>query len=396
VHLDVLVVCVTGSLQVYHEALLCNLLECVLFHSSAVEALGDASVDLIDFVARRLGYLVARGLRLQKRERQKRRKARAASAAAEGVEEVEEDEEEETTTSVDEPTSQTLRRRQRAVRLRVGVTSVVLLRYLAEHATFLPLSAVVRLVETHDLILALVPLIENPPWIRKARSAAKEDVGWEKLIDFQWQRVPPSDLLKLTQPEAQIWLALHFLLSHEEIRSRWPMHSYRKSTLMRLRRFLNPILLDQIPPLADLQRFLDESSMHDAPASTSDGLSRRVLLETAPELTDSIMSVAAAHPDVVAAGEGHSSDPEAARWKAISILSARQAFSVKDRESTALRDLAGLYEADAFGSVVDAGVDSDIPLPVNPEEHASVAAPPVAAPEAAPRKVLIEEIDAMD
>lgn len=57
-------------------------------------------------------------------------------------------------------------------------------------------------------------------------------------MDHVWRPVPPADLLRLTKTEAQAWIALHFLLSDPECRRRWPLHSYRKATIMRVRRYL--------------------------------------------------------------------------------------------------------------------------------------------------------------
>ena len=388
-----------------------NLLECLMYHSSAVEALDDAVVDLVDFVARRMGSLAGRSARLQRRARQRRRRERkardaaasaaaaggggggggeaaaAGTAAAEGEEEEDEEQEEEDDVRTAEQlraaeedpqaVTRSLRRRGRAIRLRVGVACVGVLRYLAEHAASLPLAGVVRMVETHDVILGLVPLIENPPWARKSRrpeaSLPEGDSGWEKLIDHRWTPVARSDLLRLTQAEAQAWIALHMLLAHDDVRGRWPMHSYRKATLMRVRRYLNPVLLDQLPPLAGLQRFLDESAVTDAPAATADGLGRRVLLEASPALTEGVHAAATGAGPVReraaeilrerAAAEGRPADEavsaaadddkDAAVWDAVAEASARACLGVKDRDSAALKAMAGLYEADAFSGLVD-------------------------------------------
>merc|ERR1719473_2679510 len=41
----------------YHEASVCNLLECFLFHEHACEALGEALLEVIDFCMRKVLYL---------------------------------------------------------------------------------------------------------------------------------------------------------------------------------------------------------------------------------------------------------------------------------------------------------------------------------------------------
>jgi zinc finger MYND domain-containing protein 10 len=56
----------------------------------------------------------------------------------------------------------------------------------------------------------------------------------------------------------QVWLALNNLLGDPACRSKYILDEFRKESVMRLRRFLNDVLLDQLPVLKDLQRVLDE------------------------------------------------------------------------------------------------------------------------------------------
>ena len=466
-------------------------------------------VDLVDLVARQLGGLIARSGRLQRRERRRRQRDRArrraeeaaadaaasggasesqaaaaaaAAAARSGGDDDDDDDEDEeeavhrsaAEVAADEArpgaAARSLRRRGRALRLRSGVACVGILRYLAEHASSLSLAGVVRMVETHDLVLALVPLLENPPWVRRRQSppprtgdasaapaggashaAAPGAASWEKLIDNRWTAVAAPDLLKLSQPEAQAWLALHMLLSHEEVRKRWPMHSYRKTTLMRVRRYLNPVLLDQLPPLAGLQRFLDESSVMDAPSATSEGLGRRVLLEASPELTEAVIAGATGLPAVrqraaaiirerpaAAAAQGpgpgqgsDEPDPVAlatdeekdeALWAAVAEASAEACLAVADRASAALKRLAGLYEEDSYAGLADGAtaVAAAGAAPLSSDDEAAVLAAaeaalqgaeappsqtaaaadrvpaPAPAPTARPKRAMIEVVDEMD
>jgi len=46
--------------QLYHEAVIINLLETAMYHSDACEAADDAITDLIDYLHRKLTYLTSR------------------------------------------------------------------------------------------------------------------------------------------------------------------------------------------------------------------------------------------------------------------------------------------------------------------------------------------------
>lgn len=50
---------------------------------------------------------------------------------------------------------------------RVCVTAMALLRFLCEHLHRLPLGVMTRVLDTHDVLLGLVILVENPPWTRR-------------------------------------------------------------------------------------------------------------------------------------------------------------------------------------------------------------------------------------
>lgn len=70
---------------------------------------------------------------------------------------------------------------------RTGTDSIerlvaAVLRFLCEHIESIPLSVFNRMLQTHDVMLLLIPLIENPPWTRR-----RPDGKWQKLVDFKWQ-----------------------------------------------------------------------------------------------------------------------------------------------------------------------------------------------------------------
>jgi hypothetical protein len=174
-------------------------------------------------------------------------------------------------------------------RLSGGLACLSVLRYLSEHVAALPLSAAVRLLDTHDVMLAMVPLIENPPSVRRCRrvglspssaapaatappttappaaaaaATAVQPRVWRKFVDNAWADVPPGELLRLTPHEAAPWLTLYNLACDPGCRGRYALHSHRKGTLLRVRKYLTRPLLDQVPLLCGLQRHLDETGKY--------------------------------------------------------------------------------------------------------------------------------------
>ncbi|EIE27455.1 hypothetical protein COCSUDRAFT_55461 [Coccomyxa subellipsoidea C-169] len=154
--------------------------------------------------------------------------------------------------------------------------------YLTDHVNTVALGVAVRLISTNDTISALIPLIDRPPWKRRVK---KESQTYQ---NGQWQVISPEGSLKLTQHEAQVWLALNNLLVDPGCREKaLQQSSHGVESLQRLRRHMNEVLLDQLPVLADLQRVLDELAMgcsglpHNAHSS--------LIIEQVPMIRTSIM-----------------------------------------------------------------------------------------------------------
>lgn len=233
----------------------------------------------------------------------------------------------------------------REMRWKSALASVTILRYLCEHVTKLPLSALTRLIDTHDVPCLVVPLIENPPWTR--RSGSK----WEKFYEQAWHVVPPEDLLKLTSMEAQPWLMLFNLLCEGQVRQSYSVHSFRKDTILRVRKYINALLLDQLPVLAQLQRFLDELVIIDAPHVTQ-GVNKSLIMQQVASVRDALMS-------------------DRRDWQKVADSVLKGVFSGKEtQEDKIVQELAGLYSENTMEHVFDSAPNPAAEEPrARPEEN---------------------------
>lgn len=71
-------------------------------------------------------------------------------------------------------------------------------RYLTDHVKVLPLGVVGRMVNTCDVLMALVPLLDNPPWVRRRKGET------QKFVQNKWAAVDRSERMKLTPADAQV------------------------------------------------------------------------------------------------------------------------------------------------------------------------------------------------
>jgi len=228
----------------YHEATIVNLFEVLLYHKHVVEAGGEKLIELVDYVARKVTRLQS-GYEF-------RTPLPKTLSDDKNIKDI-----------ADEITNRTpeeeLLQYFAEIEFKVCVSCCALTRFLCEHAEAVPLSVVSRITDTHDMLILIIPLIENPPWTRRVNGK------WQKLIDQNWKDVAPIDLLKLTKLEGQPWLALYHLMAKQVFRERYHLNSYRKGQLLRLRKYLNEMLLDQLPFLADIQRYMDELALTQVP-----------------------------------------------------------------------------------------------------------------------------------
>ena len=222
---------VRGYLPIHNEVLLANFLEVLCYHGSAIEAIGDAAVDLVDFCARKIVKLHAILPEL-----------RAAWAEPADVK---------AKSALAENNTDSLQRQFDEAEFSVCICAINILRYLCEHRKSAPLTVTTRLLETHDVLLSLVPLLDAAPWSRIYGGKR------ERFEDARWvAEVEDGPLPKL---QVSILLSIYFLTLSPDCRSRYDLgSSVRRDNLLRVRRYLNESVFDQLPPLADLLRALEE------------------------------------------------------------------------------------------------------------------------------------------
>ena len=61
--------------------------------------------------------------------------------------------------------------------------------------------------------------------------------------------------------EAQIWLTIYNMFLSQDSNRKYEVTTFRKANLLRLRKYLNEVVLDQLPMLTNLLRSLEELSM---------------------------------------------------------------------------------------------------------------------------------------
>lgn len=277
----------------YHEATLCNLLEIAFHHQHIVESFQDDElVEMIDYCVRKLTWIVSIPrediLRVTGFHKTGQEMIQLLHSAHPGEE---------------------LTRQEMELEFRITVQSLTILRYICQELHTLSLSIVSRLLDKHDVLLTLVVLIENSPWTHRTVATNTQANGnekastttiWKKFVHQKWKVIEPSELLVLTPTEAQAWIAVYYLLCTESSRSHYEITQFRKDQLLRIRKYINEVLVDQLPFLADVQRYLDELALMLVSSTGSSGKHGNLILEAVPCLSDAIRQYMRSHATEIA------------------------------------------------------------------------------------------------
>lgn len=294
----------------YHEATLVNLFEVFLYYRHACEAGGEKMLEIVDYVGRKLTRLNNPSYDFRAHDLAEEEEVGTSAESAQKF----------AAALVSRSPAEELQKHFMDIEFRVCVSAVSIARFLSEHADAMPLSVVSRIADTHDYLLLVMPLIENPPWTRRLNSGK-----WQKLIDHKWSEVKPIDLLKITKLEGQPWLALYFLLAKEVFRERYYLNTFRKGQLLRVRKYINELTLDQLPFLADIQRYMDELAVTEVPEPTSLGSSVFLFQQVA------------AMREAILRGQ---------RWPEVAQAQIDTVFTMTDREDRDILKMADLYADD--------------------------------------------------
>mmetsp|Transcript_59100 Transcript_59100/g.103912 ORF Transcript_59100/g.103912 Transcript_59100/m.103912 type:complete len:436 (-) Transcript_59100:38-1345(-) len=300
----------------YHEATLINLLEVFMYYRHVCEAGGEKFLELVDYVGRKLTRLNNTSYEFRQHDVDPDDVGMTAESAKSFA----------ATLEARSPEEE-LKKHFMDIELRICISAVSIARFLSEHADAMPLSVVSRITDTHDFLLLFVPLIENPPWTRRLNSGK-----WQKLVDHKWTEVKPIDLLKITKLEGQPWLAVYYLLAKEVFRERYYLNSFRKNQLLRVRKYINELMLDQLPFLADIQRYMDELAVTEVPEPTSLGNSVFLFQQVA------VMR------EAIQKGK---------KWPEVAQLQIQTVFTMTDKNDKDLLMMADLYSDDLGDAMVD-------------------------------------------
>lgn len=232
----------------YHELTVISLFETVLYHENSCESLGEIVIDLIDYSVHGVTQLIGlchSGYYLEKIDE-----------------------------TIEVSPADELNRQKNDILFGIGMKCVTVLSYLMDKISSLPVSAARRVTQTHDVPCLLSELLAVRPWLRRIKN-------FEKFIDGKWLSVEGDEILKIVKSEAQTWFCLRSIMFHRETFENYEINTFRQRELGKCSGLINDIILDQLPPLAELKQFLCTLQLSTDTHSNLNNL----VLEVIPEVT---------------------------------------------------------------------------------------------------------------
>ncbi|KAM4654112.1 zinc finger MYND domain-containing protein 10 isoform 2-T2 [Amazona ochrocephala] len=274
-----------------HEACIINLLETVFFYKEVCGSAEDSILDLIDYCHRKLALLAAQSAKGQT--------VTPAQLCPEDL--------------ASPSSMQELQKQAEAMEFEIALKALSVLRFITDQVEStihpfcrvcsLPLSALTRMLSTHNLPCLLVELVEHCPW------SCWEAGKLKKFENGVWHNVPPEDHVKMTKLDGQVWIALLNLLLSPECQRKYHFDGFNRSQLLKLRVFLTDVLVDQLPNLVEMQRFLSHLAVTEPAPPKKD-----LVLEQVPFIWYHILK------------------KNTGKWKAIAKHQVKHVFSPTEEE----------------------------------------------------------------
>eukprot|EP01051_Picozoa_sp_SAG22_P013575 SAG22_NODE_1537_length_4188_cov_108.843238_3_plen_178_part_00 len=141
---------------------------------------------------------------------------------------------------------------------------------------------------------------------------------------------------------AQVWLALYNLImsaGQAATGMGYPMDNTKKPNVEKLKKYLNDVLTDQLPPLKELRRVVEEIGMMDLGAAENTSF----VIEQVSEMREAIIA-----------------DQD---WEKLSAATLRNYFQMsKDERMAEIMKMNDMYSMFDLGEMSDAGKVSDAAL----------------------------------
>eukprot|EP00488_Nonionellina_sp_1-RS-2012_P001275 TRINITY_DN2033_c0_g1_i1.p1 TRINITY_DN2033_c0_g1~~TRINITY_DN2033_c0_g1_i1.p1 ORF type:complete len:141 (-),score=33.88 TRINITY_DN2033_c0_g1_i1:771-1193(-) len=111
--------------------------------------------------------------------------------------------------------------------------AVSIIRFITEHLSKAPISVMERVLNTNEMIMTLISLIENKPWSQRTDKGIEKYNGNNKFI-----QVDRDNMFRLTKIEGELWLSVYNLLLDKSCGNKYELNTFRRNEILKLKQYL--------------------------------------------------------------------------------------------------------------------------------------------------------------
>ncbi|ETW44162.1 hypothetical protein PFAG_01277 [Plasmodium falciparum Santa Lucia] len=157
-------------------------------------------------------------------------------------------------------------------KLKIYLNIINILRNITDRIHLLNNTVVNKIVD-YDMLLILIPLIEKKPW-------RHQNYVFEKN---EWIRTDDHTLCSV---EKQLWLILYTLILSDSCQQKYEMTNYRRNNILKLRKYMNEHMYEQLPPIKSLHTFIEH--LYISKSIFPDKKNSYLMIDVVPEIFDEI------------------------------------------------------------------------------------------------------------
>ncbi|VUZ97165.1 MYND-type zinc finger protein, putative [Plasmodium vivax] len=157
-------------------------------------------------------------------------------------------------------------------RLKIYVSVINALRNITDRIHLLNNTVINKIVD-YDILLILIPLLERRPW-------AHDNYVFE---GNEWVKRESSTLCTI---EKQLWLILYTLILTRSCQEKYEMTNYRRNNILKLRKYMNEPLHEQLPPMKTLHTFIEH--LYISKSVFPENKNSYLIIDVVPEIFEEI------------------------------------------------------------------------------------------------------------
>lgn len=183
--------------------------------------------------------------------------------------------------------TQKLLKQKEHLEFTISTCCVSIIRFITEHLSKSSISVMERVINTNEMIMVLISLIVQKPWTKKTENGTKKYNGNNKFV-----AVDINNMFRLTKIEGELWLSVYNLLLDKTCGNKYELNGFRRNEILKLKPYLLPQIIDQLPVLKELKRTFEELSIInlDESSALNNQIEKKLMVvEIVPEFRESLL-----------------------------------------------------------------------------------------------------------